>query len=239
MILSTRVRAQAPAPWTDADAARYARERMDSSLWDMPRLVDDLSFSFDSLEVAPPLVNLASPVPEYDWGFVSSRLTKLELTGKRIDGITYAYAYDAYRPAPADDTLAYYRTYFTIYVLADSAHQDQRMSTVISRNYPHYLATGKQVTSIGEVSYVQLSLAGGENLAVVSRQYFDLRQGRTLLVAPLEDGSLRFLQLRVSPESLRTGEASEPYNAAVIEAFEQRLLADPEVVKFFTQPGIL
>ncbi|PPK85452.1 hypothetical protein CLV84_2350 [Neolewinella xylanilytica] len=239
VLFGTHIHAQSPSPWTEADAARYARERTDSTLWDMPRLAEDLSFSFDSLEVVPPLVNLASPVPEYDWGYVSSRLTSLDLAGRRINGVTYAYAYDEYRPAPTDDSLAYYYTYFTIYVLSDSVHLDQRMSSVISRNYPHYLAAGKQVTEIGDVSYVQLSLAAGANLALVARQYFDLHQGRTILVAPLRDGSLRFLQLMASPEWLRSGQAGDAYNAGMIEDFERTLEADPQVIDFFTQPGSL
>ncbi|WP_116106876.1 hypothetical protein [Lewinella sp. IMCC34191] len=229
----------AQTPWTDSDAARYARERTDSSLWDMPRLMEDLSFSFDSLDVPPPVVTLPSPVPQYNWGYVSSRLTALEVPGKTVQGITYAYAYDAYRPASSEDSLAYYRTYFTIYILTDSAHVEDRASAVISRNYPHYLAAGKQRTAIGDVSYVQLSLADGGNLALVSRQYFDLHQGRTILVAPLRDGSLRFQQLRESPEWLRSGREGEVYNAGVIADFERSLAAKSEIMEFFTQPGSL
>ena len=238
VFVGTSVHAQSPAPWTDADAARYARERTESTLWDMPLLADDLSFSFESLEVAPPVINLPSPVPEYD-GAASLLPTQLELPGKRVRGTTFAYVHDAYRPAPANDPLAYYETAFTIYILVDSLYAEEAIGLVLSRNAPHYVAAGKQRTAVGDVSYVEVSPASGENLAIVSRQYFDLRQGSTVLVTPLHDGSLRFMQLADSPGSLRTGEENEAYNATAIDAFEARLEADPAVIEFFTQPGSL
>lgn len=228
--------------WNEEDAARYARERMDSSLWNMERFAEDLKFSQDAEfagGLTVPLYDLPSPVPDYDWGYVNMRVTELDLPGKTVLGATYAYAHDEYRPMPVGDTAAYYRVYFNILVLTDTLGDDTRALYINSRNAPHYLGSGKQLTSIGPIEFVQLSLASGENIALVNQRYFDLRHGRTILVAPMKDGSLRFMQLEQSPESLRAGADADSWNSEVIADFEARLEADPTVRKFFLQAGSL
>ena len=60
-----------------------------------------------------------------------------------------------------------------------------------------------------------------------------------ILVAPLGDGSLRFLQVADSPGWLRSGGDAEGFNSATIEAFENELEENPQVIEFFTQPGVL
>ncbi|WP_420457900.1 hypothetical protein [Neolewinella sp.] len=239
----TRVLAQMlDSVWTQADAADYVTRHNDSTTWDMELFAEDLAHESDTVwarSLKPALSPLPTPVPGYDWGYVSMRITELDIADKTILGATYAYAYDQYRHKPTEDSLAYYGTFFNIFVLTDTVGDNTRALMVNSRNAPHYLGTGKQLTSIGPVEFAQLSLASGENFAIVSQQYFDLRQGRTVLVAPLRDGSVRFLQLTDSPESMRSGAAGEEYNNAVIQAFQQQLEMDPRVIAFFTQAGTL
>ena len=241
--ICTRVPAQIrDSVWTQADAADYATRHNDSTTWDMERFADDLTHKTDTAwtyRLKPALHPLPIPVPAYDWGYVNMRITELAIPGRTILGATYAYAYDQYRPKPAGDSLAYYGTFFNILILTDTVGDDTRALMINSRNAPHYLGTGKQLTSAGPVEFAQLSLASGENFALISQQYFDLRQGRTVLVAPLRDGSVRFLQLADSPESMRSGAAGDAYNNEVIQAFQQQLEMDPRVIAFFTQAGTL
>ena len=241
--ICTRVPAQIQdSVWTQADAADYVIRHNDSATWDMELFAEDLADENDtawSQSLEPALHPLPTPVPAYNWGFVNMRITELKIADKTILGATYAYAYDQYRHKPTEDSLAYYGTFFNIFVLTDTVGDNTRALMVNSRNAPHYLGTGKQLTSIGPVEFAQLSLASGENFAIVSQQYFDLRQGRTVLVAPLRNGSVRFLQLADSPESMRSGAAGDEYNNEVIQSFQQQLETDARVIAFFTQAGTL
>ena len=153
IVLCTCVRAQTTdSLWTDADAANYAREHSDPNNWDMERFTEDLADSQDSTYrqmLSPALYNLPAPVPTYEWGFVNMRITKLSIADKTILGAAYTYAYDQYRPRPVGDTISYYRPYFNIFVLTDTVGDGTRALMVNSRNAPHYLGTGKQLTSVG------------------------------------------------------------------------------------------
>lgn len=243
VLLCTCVRAQkADSIWSEADRLRYAREHADPGSWDMDLLKEDLVNSHDTAFVrrlSPALHNMPAPVPPYDWGFVNMRITELSIAKKTILGATYTYAFDQYRPRAMADSLAYYRNYFNIFVLTDTVGDGTRALMINSRNAPHYLGTGKQLTSVGPVEFAQMSLASGENFAIICQRYFDLQFGRTVLVAPFKDGSVRFLQLDDSPESLRAGTGSDEYNGEVIKAFQKRLSRDERVTSFFTQAGTL
>ncbi|CAH0999109.1 hypothetical protein LEM8419_00405 [Neolewinella maritima] len=226
--------------WTPQDAARYARNRADSSLWDRELLsLEPSAYRYDSTEVQPALSFWPIPVPAYDYGYGSVRTTVLRVAGRSIFGSTMAYAHGPYRPHPMEDSLAYYQTSCTIYILTDRPDDDSGTFHLVSRNYPHYLTTGKRLTSVGEVDFVQMSLADGANFAIVNQRYFDLAYGRTILAVPLQNGSMRLLQLEDSPESLRAGAEHQEWNQAHIEAFERRLETDPQVIAFFTQVGVL
>lgn len=238
--LCTGVRAQKKTkPWTDTDAAEYARRANDSTSWDKELFKLDLEYAEDLATYPLGLNGQPSPVPAYDWGYVSSRPLELEVTGKRITGHSLAYAYDEYRIRPAGDTAAYYGTACNLLFLTDAGEEDPGNNMIVSRNAPHYLATGRMATSIGAVEWVQMQLADGSNFVIIAQRYFDLRQGRTILVAPQKDGSLRFLQLAVSPEGMRTLKDGKAANKEALRTYYASLLEDERVVPFFMATGNL
>jgi hypothetical protein len=240
LVACTCVRAQtAERVWLEEDAARYARERSDSTLWDREQLLQDLQYGYDPSELRPALSDLPAPVPAYDYGYVAMRPTTLTIGEVHIEGITLAYAFGPYRPAPEGDTAAYYATHFTLYVLTDRPDRDSATHHVSSRNYPHYLATGTWRTSVGDVDYLNMQLASGESWAVVSQRYFDLRFGTTLLAAPLTEGSLRLLQLADTPGIVNRGSFQDAVTNRRLADFEARLEQNDRVRTFFTQAGVL
>lgn len=87
---------------------------------------------------------------------------------------------------------------FNILWVTDRDDSKMRRTNIVLRNYPHYLVTGTQKTSQGAIDWVQMDLADGSNFAIINQRYFDLEFGKTMVVVPFKDGSLRFLQLQPS-----------------------------------------
>lgn len=234
-LLCTCGRAQQTIPakaWTKKDAARYAQQHNDSTTWNLKMLADDLEWAkeIDSSRVG--IASFPSPVPHYDWGYVSSQTLKLSVPPKRIVGYSLAYAHDAYRPRLPQDSSAYYFTAANLFFLTDAPKEETASCTIVSRNAPHYLATGLTPSSIGDIEWVQMHLADGNSFVIIAQRYFDLRQGETIIVAPRQDGSLRFLQLKASPGSVLSGGFSNPINEARREQFQATLSNDERVKEF-------
>lgn len=239
-LLCTCGRAQkTPKPWTTADAANYAHRANDSTTWDQELFAGDLEWADEMAEHPLGINGQPSPVPAYDWGYVSSTPFFVEIAGKRLAGHRLAYAYDDYRPNNAGDTSAYYFTAATLLFLTDSEEQYPGTDMIVSRNAPHYLATGQMATSIGPIEWVQMNLADGDNFAIIAQRYFDLKQGRTIVVSPKKDGSLRFLQLDYSTEGVRSGKEHREYNKAALKAFKNRLTTDDKLLELLRQTGNL
>jgi hypothetical protein len=129
---------------------------------------------------------------------------------------------------------AYYHSFFTLLLITDWPQSANRTGHIVSRNYPHYLCTGKFKTSTGDLDWVQMQMADGQNFAIVAQRYFDLTQGRTLLAAQQKDGSLRFLQVDLSPGEIM-GDAKIPG----LEAYLEELAGREDVNRFFSNSGVV
>ena len=226
--------------WTEADQEEYARKKADSTCWDMKRLQSDLEFAIEYMDDSNPAISdYPSPVPKYDWGYGFIANINIEINGKMIKGISIGYADDKYRSPQESDTPDSYINYFNLFIATDLPEDTTSASAIISRNYPHYLSTGQKPTSLGKVDWMQMSLADGDNFAVISQRYFNLKQGRTVLVAPFKDGTLRLLQIRDSHGSskipMHAADGLKKFNADLIK----RIMDNEEVVRFFSQKGIL
>ena len=79
-----------------------------------------------------------------------------------------------------------------------------------------------------------MQMADGQNFAIVAQRYFDLTQGRTLLAAQQKDGSLRFLQLDLSP-----GEIMPNLEMPGLEAYFNELAGREKVNRFFGNVGVV
>ncbi|MEO0734402.1 MAG: hypothetical protein AAFZ52_16315 [Bacteroidota bacterium] len=216
--------------WTAADRAAYAHRNDNPTSWDSTMLHEDLEWHREppTWPTEAAITEIPSPVADYDWGYCALRGVELTVGEQTVVGYNVAYAKGDYRPQEK----GYYDSYFTILVLTDWPQVTNRVAHIVSRNYPHYLSTGKFRTSTGDLDWVQMNLAGGENFAIVSQRYFDLREGRTLLVAQQKDGSLRFRQLDRSPGIVERGG-----DTPSLEAYLSDLEKNAIVRKFFTNPG--
>lgn len=237
ILLSTCALAQkSNKAWTEADRIRYAQRQADPTTWDTTMLREDLKWHLEppSWPTQPAIQKIPSPVPDYDWGYCALGTLETTIGNRTVIGYNVAYAKDSFRLADFSNPEAYYQSYFTILVLTDWTQSSNRAAHIVSRNAPHYLASGKFKTSTGEVDWVQMHLADGQNFAIVSQRYFDLNQGSTLLVAQQKDGSIRFLQLKESPGAVLPG-----MKMPGLEDYYQILAASDPVKNFFTHPGVI
>jgi len=224
------------ALWSENDKAIYAIQRSDTSLWDMEQFEGDLQFPND-WPTEPAISDYPSPVPSYDWGYGYLNNIKIEVNGRIIEGKSVGFAKDKYREHLLIDSSDLYINYFNIFIATDLSEDEASSNHISSRNYPHYFSSGKQKTSKGSVDWVQLSLADGANIAVVSQRYFDLNCGRTILAQPLKDGSLRLLQIRDSIGSISYDNLIQDESSTRDPKSEylNRLSQNKKVISFFSE----
>jgi hypothetical protein len=223
--------------WTMKDREVYAHRNDDSTKWDLETLQNDLEVRKNvSWPTKPAISDFPSPVAKYDWGYAAILNLSLEIDDKHITGHSVGYYKDKYNKHLFKDDKDSYLIRFNILILTDLPQPEMRAAQVVSRNYPHYLSTGKQKTSLGEVDWVQMTLANEENFAIVNQRYFDLAYGKTILVAPQKDGSLRILQLQDSPNTIA---GIDEGSQKKINDFIQKLRGDKKVVDFFSNTNTI
>jgi hypothetical protein len=96
-----------------------------------------------------------------------------------------------------------------------------------SRNHPIYLAQGRIGTGHGTIDWLSLAVPDRPDIVVVNTRVFDLGAGRTILVASLADGTLRFLQVSTPAFAVGGIEAMRAFGEVV------RPELDSEEVRLF------
>ncbi len=182
--------------WTKEKQDAYAERNVDSTKWNMKMLkVDaDMNESY-TWPTKPAISNLPSPVAKYRSPGGTLRNIRLSIKNKAIQGYSIGWAKGDFNEHLFKEGQDPVRIYFNILVLMDDPDEKLRAGHISSRNHPHYFASGTQKTKIGKVDWAQMALADDSNYAIISQRIFDLNYGRTILVAPQEDGTLRFLQM--------------------------------------------
>jgi len=220
--------------WSYHDKKQYAADRADSSLWDMARLESDIKFIEDEdWPTKAAISDYPSPVPAYDWGYGYISPIEIIFGKDTLKGHSIGFVNDEYRIDSKMDTSEYYLNYFNIFIWSDKSNYESGMQTIVSRNYPHYFSSGKQKTSLGEVDWMHMNLADGHNFAIVNQRYFDLEFGRTILVVPLDDGSLRILQLDVEMNPVPTHQLMKAGPWDELKIFKALIGQDDRVREFF------
>lgn len=99
------------------------------------------------------------------------------------------------------------------------------------------MSSGKQKTSLGEIDWIQMNRAEGDNFAIISQRYFDLEFGKTIVVIPHKDGSLRFLQLKHTIVSF-PGAFNEEWDEKLNKFYEE-LKKDKELLDYINHPNVI
>ncbi len=219
--------------WNEERRAEYAKRQANPAVWNMNIFKEDLVHHKKHFPTTKPaLSNFPSPVPNYGNFGGSITWPKLVVGDRIIRSTMFAWQKYDVNEHLAEDGSHNMIVYFNIFVLTDDTENDMARA-MTSRNYPHVLSTGKLKTSVGEVDWVHTGLADGNNYAFINQRIFDLKFGKTIMVAPQKDGSLRFMQME-SPSSYRQtvdGEFSKKYI--------EQLQRDEQVIEFFTNKNTI
>lgn len=110
----------------------------------------------------------------------------------------------------------------------DSTGFSHIKSQILSRNHPDFVGQGTFKTADNQIDYVAFQTVTGEAFALVNMRLFDLSDGKTILIAPHQDGSMRSLQL-----------SSPLLSSEEIDAYTDQLLRQERVIQFFTADGTI
>jgi len=214
--------------------AEYSSRQFDENTWDMERLQYDLEASkMRDWPMKPALSEFPTPVPEYNNFGGSLSWPSMEMDGKVIKCSCIAWGkYDVNRHLASEDSHDMI-SYLNLFVLVDDLEPEKAAMAISSRNFPHILSTGKQETISGSIDWVHTGLADGNNYLLINQRVIDLNFGRTILVAPQKDGSLRMMQLKSRP-SFQESKKKEFHDEII-----QKLKTDSKVFEFFTNAGTI
>lgn len=177
--------------WNKAAQESFARRRLDPANWNLAMLQRDI----DAHAKYPPadgsMPYLPAPTVPYvsngSLAFEKIRFGEATVLMGRFDWARFGFNAELCGPDAS-------RNYCNIGVLMSDPGTANRGGAMTSRAYPHIQANGYLESCIGDVVWSFQGFATGANYLNVNRHIFDMEFSRTVLVAPQQDGSLRFLQ---------------------------------------------
>jgi hypothetical protein len=222
--------------WTEEKAQAYLLNRQDSTKWDMEILERDLK---DYTVSGSPFTLGVFPVPDYDLvgkgsftGLGNLWCLGIDGSEKRIGNKTILYYGFFVKNSDVNKQYIGNRkdeVFFQIIVLTDfidTVNYKHTSSLISSRNHPDYIGEGYFKTKENKIDFAAFITADRTTFAIVNMRLFNLKYGKTILIAPQKDNSLRSMQIN-SPE----------LSSDDIDNYTDELLKQDEIIKFFTAEG--
>lgn len=220
-------------------AKKYLASRQDSAQWDWPMFMQDME-KRDDLDL--PFSSGLFPVPNYDvlvensfeglgnFGFPGGEELEMYVGHKRILFNSFFVRSNffnrPYVPKGAADEVYFHLVVLTDYV--DTVNYSHLSSEVVPRNHPDYIGQGFYKTLTNRIDYVAFLTADRNAYAIINMRLFDLKNGKTILIAPQSDRSLRSWQIN-----------SPVLSSREIENYTKMLLEKEEVKHFFLDKGAI
>lgn len=223
--------------WSETKKAAFLTNREDPATWDMELFKTDQEYTALGLGKNLPITNGIFPVSKYDLvgkgsfkGVGNYGALGGEGYEKKIGDKTILYNSFFIKESPVNTSFVEGKedeVFFQLVVLTDfvdTVNYSHHRGEVISRNHPDYIGEGRFKTQQGNIDYVAFLAANRTSYALVNMRLFDLKEGKTILIAPQQDGSLRSMQVK-----------SPLLSSQEIDAYTNKLLKDASVIAFFTQ----
>lgn len=178
--------------WTYGGLSTYVLQQIDSTKWDKKMLDQDIELlrNFPDVFNDYPTNKSPFPVVEYEYA-VSSEPIVIKNKNSIIKGYLIG-EYENYESETIINKLV-------LLVLTNDENSEDA-TYVISRNYPYLTAEGYFKTTIDTYNWVFSSSPDGFSTLFINTKLFDLRFGKTIIIYPQKDGSIRFHQFKVSPD---------------------------------------
>lgn len=219
------------------DYSTHLSNRENPATWDSALYLSD---RHDRGDYNLPFTSGVFPVPKYDlhgegsfkglgnFGYPGGEGMELKIGDKTILFNSFFVKEntlnEAYLDSEKKDEIFFHIVVLTDFV--DTINYTHTMSEVVSRNHPDYIAQGFYKTLNDRIDYAAFITADRRAYAIVNMRLFDLTKGKTILIAPQKDQSLRSMQID-----------SPPLSSAEIEAYMKALVQEKRVREFFVGEG--
>ncbi len=215
--------------WSESKRLEYIHNVNDSTTWDFELFEEDKSYE-DNGDTGPFEVG-AFPVPKY------SLIGKESFKGLGSIGGDYPMKNNTLvmnsffvkknelnksRLKDRKDEI-----FFQIIIATDTIdniNYNLKANIAISRNHPDYLGQGFIKTKKNRIDYLAFQTPENNTYAIINTRIFDLNYGKTILISPQKDKSLKFLQIK-SPE-LSSGSILE---------YTKKLIKEDKIIDFFEE----
>ena len=94
-------------------------------------------------------------------------------------------------------------------------------------NHPDYLGQGFVKTKDNRIDYLAFQTPENNCYAIVNARIFDLKYGKTILIAPQKDKTLRFLQKN----------QGKIIASDSIKKYTDKLITEKSIIEFFEHNG--
>lgn len=228
---------ETPNGITEQQLLQHLSNRNDSSVWDLEIFYSDLE-NIQEKSTGPFKVGIF-PEPKYDligeesftgvgsFGLTGSGNNYKEIKENKILYNSFYVKENSLNKKRLDGNSD--EIFFQILVLTDSIDVNRfshLSSHIISRNHPDYIGQGYFLTKNNRIDYSAFITVQNDSYAIISTRLFNLKYGKTILIAPQKDGSLRSRQIK-SPSLSSKG----------IDQYTDELLKKKEIIEFFTAGG--
>jgi len=212
--------------WTPKKRQSFLKNRESPLTWDLEIIELNMEYIDDS--PSGPFTEGVFPEPKYDlhgnFEGIGNSSDQYSLEGKTI--LTNSFFFN--KSVLNEKYLSNLpnEVFFQIIVLTDTVdliNYNLASSIIISRNHPDYLGQGFYKTKGNRIDYSAFITAERQAFAIVNTRLFDLSNGKTILIAPQKDRSLRSLQID-SPQLSRSE----------LEMYTKELIKTDKVIQFFT-----
>ncbi len=211
----------------------HLANREDYTKWDTAMFRSDME---NRMDMDLPFTSGVFPVPRYElhgegsfkglgnFGYPGGEGMEIKLDDKTLLFNSFFVKRNAINEAYLKDDKED-EVFFHIIVLTDfvdTLNYSHVLSEVVSRNHPDYIGQGFYKTTNNRIDYSAFITADRNAYAIVDMRLFDLTKGKTILIAPQKDKSLRSMQID-----------SPPMSSKEIEAYTKALVVRKGVKEFF------
>ncbi len=217
--------------WTDENAIVHYQNRNDSLKWDKEMFLNDLKHVEN--EFKNPITSGVFPEPAYNligedsFKGVGTFGNTLEFNNKNILYRSFYVKKSNLNKGRLLDKKN--EVFFNIVVLTDTIdlkNYNLSSSLILSRNHPNYISQGMFKTKQSKVDYLAFTTIDNNSYAIVNMRLFDLKFGKTILIAPQVDKSFRSLQAEMPMIEFEE-----------LESYMDDLMKEKNVIDFFVKKG--
>jgi len=213
--------------WSESKRLEHLHNVNDSTTWDYEMFENDKND--EDLGDLGPFEIGAYPVPKYDLlgkgsfkglGIIGDKFPMKNKTIVMNSFFVKKNEFNKHRLKDKKDEI-----FFQIIISTDTidnVNHNLSGNFVLSRNHPDYLGQGFIKTKNNRIDYLAFQTPENNAYAIINTRIFDLNYGKTILIAPQKDKTLKSLQIK-SPELT---------SDSILE-YTKKLIKENKIIEFF------